>query len=113
MGREPWPDTPREAPQIVSFASVTKGNLGVISQKEVQTKSNRGRDPKDVRFQKDVGAFRSAVSEVRHYAVRAVLEAQSCLTLCDAMDCSPPGSFVHGIFQARILEWVAFHKSLD
>ena len=32
---------------------------------------------------------------------------QSCLTLCDAMDCSPPGSSVHGILQARILEWVA------
>ena len=33
--------------------------------------------------------------------------AQSCLTLCDPMDCSPPGSSVHGIFQAWILEWVA------
>ena len=33
---------------------------------------------------------------------------QSCPTLCDPMDCSPPGSSVHGIFQARILEWVAF-----
>ena len=33
--------------------------------------------------------------------------AQSCLTLCDPMDCSPPGSSVHGILQARILEWVA------
>ena len=32
---------------------------------------------------------------------------QSCLTLCDPMNCSPPGSSVHGIFQARILEWVA------
>ena len=32
---------------------------------------------------------------------------QSCLTLCDPMDYSPPGSSVHGIFQARILEWVA------
>jgi len=30
-----------------------------------------------------------------------------CLTLCDQMDCSPPGSSVHGIYQARILEWVA------
>ena len=29
---------------------------------------------------------------------------QSCLTLCDSMDCSPPGSSVHGILQARILE---------
>ena len=36
-----------------------------------------------------------------------VLVAQLCLTLCDPMDCSPPGSFVHGILQARILEWVA------
>ena len=32
---------------------------------------------------------------------------QSCPTLCDPMDCSPPGSSVHGIFQARVLEWVA------
>ena len=33
--------------------------------------------------------------------------AQSCPTLCDPMDCSPPGSSIHGIFQARVLEWVA------
>ena len=33
--------------------------------------------------------------------------AQSCPTLCDPMDCSPPGSSVHGISQAWILEWVA------
>ena len=33
--------------------------------------------------------------------------AQSCLTLCDPMDCSPPGTSVHGILKARILEWVA------
>ena len=32
--------------------------------------------------------------------------AQLCLTLCDPMDCSPPGSSVQGILQARILEWV-------
>ena len=37
--------------------------------------------------------------------------AQSCLTLCDPMDCSPPGSSVHGIFQAWILEWVAISCS--
>ena len=33
--------------------------------------------------------------------------AQSCPTLSDLMDCSLPGSSVHGIFQARVLEWVA------
>ena len=33
--------------------------------------------------------------------------SQSCLTLCDPMDCGQPGSSVHGILQARILEWIA------
>ena len=37
--------------------------------------------------------------------------AQSCLTLCDPMDCSWPGSSHHGILQARILEWVAISFS--
>ena len=37
--------------------------------------------------------------------------AQSCPTLCDSMDCSPPGSSVQGIFQVRILEWVAIYSS--
>ena len=36
---------------------------------------------------------------------------QSCPTLCDPMDCSLPGSSVHGILQARILEWVAMPSS--
>ena len=36
-----------------------------------------------------------------------VLVTQSCLTLCKPMDCSPPGSSIYGILQARILEWVA------
>ena len=36
-----------------------------------------------------------------------VLVTQWCLTLCDPMDCSPPGSSVHGILQAGILQWVA------
>ena len=40
--------------------------------------------------------------------------AQLCLTLHDPMDCSTPGSPVHGIFQARVLEWgaIAFSASL-
>ena len=41
------------------------------------------------------------------------LLAQSRPTLCDPMDCSPPGSSVHGISQARILEWVAISFSRD
>ena len=40
--------------------------------------------------------------------------AQSCLALCDPMDCSPPGSSIHGIFQAKALEWdaIAFSEAL-
>ena len=37
---------------------------------------------------------------------------QSCLTLSDPMDCSPPGSSVHGVFQARVLEWGAIAFSI-
>ena len=36
---------------------------------------------------------------------------QLCVTLCNTMDCNPPGSSVHGVFQARILEWVAMPSS--
>ena len=42
-----------------------------------------------------------------------VLVTQSCLTLCDLMDCSPPGTSAHGILQAQILEWVAIPFSGD
>ena len=41
--------------------------------------------------------------------------AQLCLTLCDPMDCGLPGSSIHGIFQARVLEWgaIAFSNYSD
>ena len=48
-------------------------------------------------FQRDLISYKLKESEV----------AQSCRTPCDPMDCSPPGSSIHGFFQARILEWVA------
>ena len=41
------------------------------------------------------------------------MHAQSSPTLCDPIDCSPPGSSVHGILQARILEWIAMSSSRD
>ena len=37
-----------------------------------------------------------------------LLDTQSCLTLCNPRDCNLPGSSVHGILQARVLEWVAY-----
>ena len=38
---------------------------------------------------------------------------QSCPTLCDSMDCSPPGFSIHGIFQAWVLEWVAINSEVN
>ena len=52
------------------------------------------------------GLFLSVLEEVKRNEV-----AQSCLTLCDPMDCSLLGSSVHGIFQARVLGWVAISFS--
>ena len=42
-----------------------------------------------------------------HTDTSFLLVTQSCLTLCNPMDCNPAGSSVHGILQARILEWIA------
>ena len=47
------------------------------------------------------------ISITLHACMHACLLAQLCLTLWDPMDCSPPGSSVHGVFLASISEWVA------
>ena len=62
-------------------------------------------------------AFEIHIRSVMHqYIVSLSLcreVAQSCSTLCDPMDCSPPGSSLHGILQARVLEWVAISFSRE
>ena len=58
--------------------------------------------------------FRSALHvcyPLTHMGLVCVLVVQLCLTLCDPMDCSSLGSSVHGILQARMLEWVAIPSS--
>ena len=56
--------------------------------------------------------YMSVYVQLNHLAV-CVLVAQSCMTLCEPMDCSPPGSSVHMILQSRILEWVAISSPGD
>ena len=51
-------------------------------------------------------------SVLMRVCVLCAVSLQSCLTLCYPMDCSLPGSFVHGILQARILEWVALLQGI-
>ena len=55
----------------------------------------------------DSGKF----AELGMTAAAAAKSLQSCPTLCDPIDCSPPGSLVPGILQARTLEWVAISFS--
>ena len=58
--------------------------------------------------------WNSSLTSKVSWSALQVLAAQSCPTLCNSMDYSPPGSSVRGILQARVLEWVAisFSKSL-
>ena len=54
------------------------------------------------------------MSHIQEYSSRVLAKLlQSCPTLCDLMDCGPSGSSVHGILQARILEWVPFPSPGD
>ena len=57
------------------------------------------------------GTIHITIVNYNFYSENESEVAQSCLTLCDPMDCSLPGSSVHGIFQARVLEWVAISFS--
>ena len=58
---------------------------------------------------KVVRTINTVIGEEYHvlYLICCCLVAQLCPTLCNPMDCSPPGSSIHSILQARILEWVA------
>ena len=60
-------------------------------------------------------AFNKGYFYLNHAAAAAAAAAakslQPCLTLCDPMDCSPPGFSVRGILQARTLKWVAISFS--
>ena len=71
--------------------------------KEIKENNRMGktRDLKKIRDTKGTFHAKESESEV----------AQSCPTVCDPVDCSPPGFSVHGILQARILEWVAISFS--
>ena len=51
------------------------------------------------------------IEREREICIGSLAEVQLCLPLCNPMNCSLPGSSVHGIFQVRILEWVALSYS--
>ena len=63
------------------------------------------------RVKKKVSHRKNLNNSLLFLAAAATKSLQSCLTLCDPMDCGPPGSSVQGILQARTLEWVAISFS--
>ena len=72
----------------------------------------RGLGPKPIIFQGTLQKFHWTLNHGCRLALSGcVLCAQLCLTLCDPVDCRPPGSSVHGIFQNRRLEWAAISFS--
>ena len=64
-------------------------------------------------FPSSVPELFSTLKSILNHFCSYLLVAQSCPTLCNPMDCTLPGSSVHGILQARILEWVAIFFSKE
>ena len=68
------------------------------------------RNINNLRYADDTTLMAESEEELRSLLMKVKSEsevAQSCPTPSDPIDCSPPGSSIHGIFQARVLEWVA------
>ena len=69
-------------------------------------------ETKSLKYQAEQGVTVEPIIQVICFVVGCGrLVAELCLTLCNPVHCSPPGSSVHGIFQASTLEWVAISSS--
>ena len=90
----------------MQFFILMDNMMGTVDSREINLDRQAGRSM-------DLGAKRRAGIETTdqdfrcHFNCVGAKLLQSCLTLCDPMDCSLPGSSVHEILQARTLEWVA------
>ena len=100
--RIPWTQEPGGLQSIGSQSQTQLKRLSTAQSAENLKK------PERIRFRL---ASLDRVYDPHMESLVVVLVAQSCLTLCNPTDCSLPGSCVHGILQARILEWVAMPSS--
>ena len=87
----------------------------LLSRKPSEAASDGDREDPSCEFRREYFSTHSLPPTVPHLmcvcVCACVLVSQSCPTLCDPMDCNPPGSSVHGILQARIQEYVAISFS--
>ena len=94
----------KEPGELQSMGSQESGMTAVTKQSFVLSEGER---------QTEEGLL-PRVSLASRYERRKKVKSLSCVQLfCDRMDCSPPGSSVHGIFLARIPEWVAISSSRE
>ena len=95
------------------YAEYIKRNTG-LKEAEAGIKI-AGRNINNLRYADDTTLMAESEEELKHLLMKvnaaAAKSLQSCPTLCDPVDCSPPGSPVPGILQARTLEWVAISFS--
>ena len=77
------------------------------SKRQVQTVANQGREETQKQRRSSQETIVQGPGSFSKNLCVGAESLQSCLTLCNPMDCSPPGSSVHGILQARIREWVS------
>ena len=95
------------------YAEYIKRNTG-LKEAEAGIKI-AGRNINNLRYADDTTLMAESEEELKHLLMKvkaaAAKSLQSCPTLCDPMDGSPPGSPVPGILQARTLEWVAISFS--
>ena len=89
------PGFPGAEPEAEGFCAAVSLGMSTVSVNTQQSREECYEDPLLIKL--------AAASEVK--------VAQLCSTLCRPMDCYPPGSSVHGVLQARVLEWVAISFS--
>ena len=87
-------------------AGITLSSFLTLKSSDVTTGRNQGPSDPGLLFYASESEIQEKFDDLS-YLSEWVIITQSCLTVCNPMDYSLPGSYVHGILQARILEWVA------
>ena len=111
--QEYWSGVPLPSPPIASAAAAAKSLQSCVTLRSHRQQPTRLPCPWDSPGKNTEVGFHFLLQCMKVKSEREV--TQSCPTLCDPMDCSLLGSSIHGIFQARVLEWgaITFFAGMD